>query len=302
MPDIKSGVSFDSSIAVDDVAKRTARVKLGKATVTGDTYTNANPTIEDFGGIAAGSTFSGKTTTEMWDALLYPYIDPEVVLSITGVAPALLREKGNNLGTLALRASVTKKSDNITGVRFYRGLPYVVDHTPGAILPGTATYDWTGTAAITSTVGMNPLLFDGKYFKVEVDDASPATVTSNVLTVQFVYPYFYGVGAPGLTAQQLYTAFNASGKIIQTQAGTTSVATSPSSQIWYFMYPAAYDLLSSIYDENGFIYNIDQADPNKDWNIRTGNVTGLDGSAVLYRIYEFVRTTTQADFTNTFNK
>ena len=42
----------------------------------GDTYTNANPTPADLGGISAGSTFLSQTMQQMWDALLYPYQAP----------------------------------------------------------------------------------------------------------------------------------------------------------------------------------------------------------------------------------
>lgn len=40
------------------------------------TYTNTGATPSTVGGITAGSTFSGKTMQEMWDALLYPYQAP----------------------------------------------------------------------------------------------------------------------------------------------------------------------------------------------------------------------------------
>jgi hypothetical protein len=40
------------------------------------TFTNATATPTTIGGISAGSTFSNKTMTEMWNALLYPYQTP----------------------------------------------------------------------------------------------------------------------------------------------------------------------------------------------------------------------------------
>lgn len=46
--------------------------------VTGmtETYTNTGATPTTIGGIAAGSTFNGKTMQQMWDSLLYPYQVP----------------------------------------------------------------------------------------------------------------------------------------------------------------------------------------------------------------------------------
>lgn len=48
-------------------------IELSGATVT---YTNGSPTPTTIGGIPAGSTFSGQTMQQMWDALLYPYQYP----------------------------------------------------------------------------------------------------------------------------------------------------------------------------------------------------------------------------------
>jgi hypothetical protein len=41
-----------------------------------ETYTNLVPTQVALGGIPSGSTFLGKTMTEMWNALLYPFLTP----------------------------------------------------------------------------------------------------------------------------------------------------------------------------------------------------------------------------------
>ena len=38
-----------------------------------ETYTNATPMPSTVGGWNAGSTFSNKTTSQMFDGLLYPY-------------------------------------------------------------------------------------------------------------------------------------------------------------------------------------------------------------------------------------
>ena len=74
------------------------------------TYTNATPTPEKIGGIPAGTTFSNKTMSEMWDALLYPYISPSVSLSGGGV-----REFGSNNG-VTLNWSATKGSKNVSAM------------------------------------------------------------------------------------------------------------------------------------------------------------------------------------------
>ncbi len=58
----------------------------GGTTVITEKYTNATPVPTTIGGITAGSTFSSKTMKEMWDMLLYPYMNPAfTTFGITGV-------------------------------------------------------------------------------------------------------------------------------------------------------------------------------------------------------------------------
>jgi hypothetical protein len=59
-------VSFSGNIPVYEVDVISSAI----------TYTNSGSTPTTVGGISAGSTFSNKTMTEMWDALLYPYQTP----------------------------------------------------------------------------------------------------------------------------------------------------------------------------------------------------------------------------------
>ena len=69
-------------------------------------YTNTTPTLIDIGGILAGSTFAAKTMTEMWDALLYPYVSPSPSLSATIPSGQLQIEfGGSNVVTLNWSAS-----------------------------------------------------------------------------------------------------------------------------------------------------------------------------------------------------
>ena len=84
------------------------------------TYTNSSPTPYAIGGIPAGSTFSAKTMTEMWDALLYPYIPPSASLSIGPLNGGSLREFGRNNG-VDLNWSATKGNKNVTAIKLCVG-------------------------------------------------------------------------------------------------------------------------------------------------------------------------------------
>jgi hypothetical protein len=76
-------VNLDDDIVLDSISASTisastyyvGSIPLSDIT-SGLTYTNATATPTTIGGIAAGTTFSNKTMTEMWDSLLYPYQTP----------------------------------------------------------------------------------------------------------------------------------------------------------------------------------------------------------------------------------
>jgi hypothetical protein len=54
-----------------------------KISVNKSTYTNSTPVPQSHGGIEAGETFNGLTMQQMFDKILYPYIAPNVNLSVS---------------------------------------------------------------------------------------------------------------------------------------------------------------------------------------------------------------------------
>jgi len=208
--------------------------------------------------------------------LNFSYVAPTIAL--TSSTSTALREKGTTVASLPLTATTGKRSENITGVTFYKN--GVLVNTVASPTPGGGAENYTDASGFSDTTS---------YFARVTDGTD--TVQSNTLTFTYVYPYYYGVGAPGLSAANvaLLTKY-----VI---ANTSSVARqfSPTSQVYYFAYPASYPALTSILDTNGF-------ETIADWTVRTENITGLDGNAVSYRIYEFNNLTTQTNFTNTFRQ
>jgi len=81
-------------------------------------------------------------------------------------------------------------------------------------------------------------------------------------------------------------------KSISTKSNKT-VTTSPTGQVFYFAFPASYGTLSNILDPNNFSVI-------GDYTLRVESITGLDGTAVSYNIYEFVNVTTQTNFAVTY--
>ena len=238
-------------------------------------YTNPNPTPISVGGIAAGSTFNNQTMQNMFDQLLYPYIAPSISLSVspsTGV-----REFGNSVATVTMNATTTKHSNNITLVEFYRNGS--LTHTQSSPIVGGGLETYTDTTPVTT---------NGITFTSKVGDGTQ-TITSNGASYTFVYPFYYGVGAQGLTGAQIRSTLT---MLIKTPSNTTTT-TSPVSQVFYLAYPNTSPALTSILDTNGF-------ETLSDYTLRTVTITGLDGTPQTYKVYEYKNVTTQTNFTNTF--
>ena len=241
----------------------------------GLTYTNSTPTLSAIGGVSAGSTFSGKTLQEMFDDLLYPYTVPTITLSVSPSAG--LREFGNDVTSVDLTATTTKQSDTLTSVVFKRDGVAIDTNTPPAS-PAGGTETYTEPTDVTTTTTFTATVNDGT-----------TVVTSNSQTYTFVYAYYYGVGAQGLTGAQI------AGLTKSVIGNTSSVAftSSPSSQVFYFAYPASYPALTSILDNSGF-------QTIADYTVSTTSITNAYGQSTTYRVYEYNNVTTQTSFTNTF--
>lgn len=191
------------------------------------------------------------------------YAPPAIVLS---ASPAQsIREKGSVVASVDLTANTTKFSNPITGVTFYRG--GVLIHTVASPDPdGLVNETYTDSTGFSDTTSYTAKVTDGT-----------TEVTSNTVTYSYVYPYYYGAGAPSLTAAQVAALTK---DVISSSSNLNKAFTSLNGDVYYFAYPASYGALTSILDENGF-------ETFADWTLRTENITGLDASAVSYLIYEF---------------
>lgn len=205
------------------------------------------------------------------------YAAPSISL---GVAPApTLREKGDTVTSVALTAVIGKRSNDITAVAFFRNdIQIDAVATPQA---GGGSETYTDNADFSDTTTYTATASDGT-----------SQTQANTITYPFVYPYYYGVGMAGLADAQINTLT----KAIIAQSPAVAVTTQPSGQVFYFAYPASYGPLTSILDANGF-------ETLSDYNQRTASVTGLDGTAQSYRVYESkYPTTTPGNFTNTYKQ
>lgn len=189
--------------------------------------------------------------------------------SLSSDVSTALRERGDLVTAMTLSATIGVVLDDIAEVRFYYDGGLIDTQTSGGAIPsgGVSTFAWTGSFGTNKT------------FSVQVDDdsaQSKPSVTAN-RSYSFVYPYYYGVGAVALAAASVAGLTK---QIITDQSSANRSFTPSVGNVYYFAYPAAYASLTSILDQNGF-------ETIADWTLRTENITGLDASAVSYKIYEF---------------
>lgn len=262
-------VLSDGTIRVVAVATQGPEGAPGPAGGSG-LYTNLTPVPVTLGGIEAGSTFDETPIEDVLDQLLYPYQSP--LVSLSTVPNSNLREFGDDVISVLLTANTTERTYPITDITFKRG---------GVTLQSglLTTYNEPNDVVTNTT------------FSVEVDDGSgePGVPTISNQSFNFVYPFYWGVGAPGLTMTQIAALT----KSISTKS-TKAVTTSPNSEVYYFAYPASYGPLSDILDDNAF-------STISDYTYRQSeSFTGLDGTPQDYDVYEFQILTFQTDFTNTY--
>lgn len=226
-------------------------------------YSNNVPTTISLGGIGQGETFDNVTFSEMFDRLLYPYIEPQI--SSISVTPSnTVLEKGYVL--------------NINNI-------YFKINTPSLSGENTIHYDFKSNGTIFHSmssanreinISISQVLRDSATISVTVTDSiNEKEKTFNLINYNFVYPFYYGIISESDTINS--TLINSKTKLIQTKGNKTLKFTTNNEKI-LFAYPKTYGTLKSIYDVNNFnIFNT--------FSCIETNVTGLDSNSIEYYVY-----------------
>ena len=230
----------------------------------------------EYSGISTltGASFTSAGLKDTLDKIIrITYTAPTV--SLVGTGSSTLRERGDTVTNPTLTATVTKFSDPIASLAFYDGtvsVPNLIGSTHVGDPPvPNGGVDTQATAVSFST---------NRTFRARVIDSGATGGPTNVdtsVTYSFVYPYYYGAGAVGLTAAAVAGLTK---QIINEATNTSRTFTVTAGEVVYFAYPASYGVLTSILDINAF-------QTITDWTLRVENITGLDASPVSYNIYEF---------------
>lgn len=194
----------------------------------GERAIKAIPTVSQIPG--------GETVNEFLENIFFPFIPSTLSLN----SFSLVEEGTQVTPTLNGLLTINDEGSPSNGVVLVNGAP-------------------SGTFAITSppanTVISQPapgaVTADTTYqLRADVDNnGSPGTISSPVRTLDFIYPFFWGVSVnAALSGTTLYSALT---KAIQAQ-GNKSVVFNASAEYLYFAYPNNYPDLTSILDPNSF--------------------------------------------------
>ena len=240
----------------------------------GGSYTNLEPTISSLGGIGIGSTFEEKTMQEMFDMLLYPYMSPSISLSTN--PNGIVREYGNNISSIVLTANVTKKSNDIIKIEYYKNGSII--HTNNTPSSGSSTDSYTDSTGINNNT---------TYITKVYDDKSSSTSS---VTHTYVYPMYIG-NVSNLNPTE--TDIKTMTKLIKVKGNQSNSYTISSSR-FCFAYPSSYGNLTSILDPNNF-------EMINSFTKTVSIFTMLDGLSVSYNIYTLSSQTSQTAFTVTYS-
>lgn len=234
------------------------------ATASATLYTNPTAILAALGGIAIGETFTNQTMQQMWDNLLYPYLGPLVNTVVLTPVATDYYEKGDTITLPLIDTNVTVRSNAFTSLVLSRS--------------GSA---WTNVYTLPIVSGAQAQITD----PADVTDTTTYTVTANdgvgpavaeTATYTFIYPYFYGSDADGLTGAQIYTNLT---KVINVLGADITHTFTPDAERVYFAFPATYGTLGHIYDQNS-------NDVTADFTMSVVAITGLDSSAQNYNVYK----------------
>lgn len=249
------------------------------------TYSNSTPMPNDVGGYESGTTFSGKSLKEMWDGILYPYQYPSISsFSISGQVTTLecgIEVSGGNKTFNWVTTNPSNIEPNSIEVK---------DLTSNIVLGTGLSND--GSEILDIGTAITKLTTNTVHQWVIYATNTKSDLISRTLTVRWYSPFYYGVGAPGLTVSQLQQLTK------QVVAKGNKVYTfNPTSQVLYIAYPASYGDLTSILDPNNFEILGDFTKRQETFGL---NSPYYEGGNVLYNVYEFNNLTTQSNFNVTF--
>lgn len=172
---------------------------------TGGTYTNLTPVPKDIGGITKGETFNGLTYQEMFDKLLYPYIEWNFgTFSITAAAGTY--EYGTSKTVSAWKIDATSGTKAITSLTFTDSEGNTTTYTDPAF-------------PVTYTLGTSVTLDGTTNYSVTAEATDGKTPKSTHADINFTKYKYYATSTSDTTIPTTGDQLSDSGTNITTTAG-----------------------------------------------------------------------------------
>jgi hypothetical protein len=255
----------------------------GTFTVTGfvtgmtETYTNTGATPTTIGGIAAGSTFSGKTMQEMWDSLLYPYQVPAFSSFSLGISSP--REVGYDITTSQTFTWGTTNASNVSANTITIA-GYNLTTLTGLANDGSEAVTFTGV--VTRTSGDGP---GTRAWTIQGTNTNSATFSGS-LSIRWDYRMYAGTSTnTSLTASEITGLTNFT-SVKNGFAGTYNMS---AGGYKYFCFATGYGAPTSWVDtSNNLSVGMYTGYPNIDGSGNSYDlvsVTNAEGETTNYKVY-----------------
>ena len=203
--------------------------------VTGDAkLTQALTPTEDIGSIKGKTYPVGTNLEQVIRDICIRYQAPTITLTTTP-ATKLYDIVTDSISTILLKASVTKKTNNVTKVSFYRDDTVVNEVTTGVASGGNFQYQYTPSTSINTDVTFKATATDGKQ------------TTTSTYVIKFVGRSYYGICDAGVSDPDETVIKSGSNVLKDTKVYTYSGINMEYAKVFY-AYPKVFGELSKIFD------------------------------------------------------
>ena len=201
-------------------------------------FRNTDTTLQPIGGIRAGESLNGLTIHQILNKLIFPST-AEATASITYKPSGRVFEKGSTVEVLSIYGTVQSGIEPLNSVKFYDG-ETVLETQYG--VEGSVSYYFIEPVLITDSITSDR-------FRISANTDTKRNY-ANTLSLDFVYPYYYGVYHGDIDEITGEVVANMS-KMVQTK-GNKSIHYTTKDERFIFAYPSSYGRLMRISDINGF--------------------------------------------------
>ena len=235
-----AGVSIVSAV-VTDTNHLVLTMSDGREIDCGEVESNSElnesltATVE-IGTVTSGKTYAKGTRLEqIIRDMLIKYLPPAVSLSATP-STRLYDIVTDTISTILLKATVTKKTQNVTKVAFYAGDTLINEITSGVASGGNFQYQYTPATPINTDITFKATATDGKQ-----------TSTSN-FAIKFVAKSYYGICDADVSDPDETTIKSGTSVLKDTRNLNYTGITTNWGKVFY-AYPKSFGALTYIKDE-----------------------------------------------------